>query len=253
MDKDIDKYVQGAQKGDPESQYRVAMAYEKGTGSLRPNKREAFNWYSRAAEQGNIHAQARLGTIYLSAWFEGFSNVVESDERESVKWLLKAAERGHKSSQEQLLAYAWHDSVLEKQKCDWAKQFAEMGSELAYLKHSYCISDYSQKLRWVQKAIDSSDKGVHAGGLEALAGAYECGCGVVRDYSKSVSLLKKVGSNTTDFHIGELYEQGRPGLPRDLQQALYWYRSSDQKSGGKFVNARDKVVQVERQLSQNKE
>ena len=60
------------------------------------DKTEAARWYRKSAEQGNVHAQFILGTMYDRG--EG----LHQDDAEAMKWYRKAAEQGHASAQSRL-------------------------------------------------------------------------------------------------------------------------------------------------------
>jgi len=53
----------GADKGDADCQYNVALMYEQGIGVAKDEK-EAVVWYRKSAEQGNSNAQFNLGVLY---------------------------------------------------------------------------------------------------------------------------------------------------------------------------------------------
>lgn len=53
-------YEQSAEAGYVLAQFAIGECYEKGKG-VKKNKEKAMEWYARAAEQGNLEAQAKLG------------------------------------------------------------------------------------------------------------------------------------------------------------------------------------------------
>ena len=57
------KALPKAERGDVKSQYVVGEMYEKGKGAVRDTK-QAFQWYSKAAEQGNNKATYKIGLFY---------------------------------------------------------------------------------------------------------------------------------------------------------------------------------------------
>ncbi len=59
-------------------------------------KEETFNWYRKAAEQGDAAAQYNLGLCYCNGWG------VSKDMTEAVEWYRKAAEQGNAPAQEKL-------------------------------------------------------------------------------------------------------------------------------------------------------
>ncbi len=57
--KAFDYYLTSAQKGNPETQYKIGLCYETGQGTA-PNMTEALSWYRKSAAQGYPEAVARL-------------------------------------------------------------------------------------------------------------------------------------------------------------------------------------------------
>lgn len=68
-----------------EAQYSLGLIYQQGNG-VPQDSAEAFKWYKKSAELGNIHAQNNLGRMY----FNGES--VPQNSEEAFKWYKKAAE-----------------------------------------------------------------------------------------------------------------------------------------------------------------
>ena len=54
---------------------------------------QAFNWFGKAADQGNADAEVNLGIAYLNG------NGVEQDSAEAAKWLSKSAGQGNALAQ----------------------------------------------------------------------------------------------------------------------------------------------------------
>lgn len=69
--------------------------YSEGIG-VEKDASKAFEWFKKAAEQGNAEAQFFLGRSY----FEGSG--VEEDPQKAMEWLEKAAEQGNADAQNKL-------------------------------------------------------------------------------------------------------------------------------------------------------
>ncbi|MEP4079844.1 tetratricopeptide repeat protein [Haloferula sp.] len=52
-----------ADEGHADSQFNVALMFEKGIG-VKQDEKEALSWYEKAAKQGNSAAQFNLGVLY---------------------------------------------------------------------------------------------------------------------------------------------------------------------------------------------
>ena len=61
---------QVALTGDDDCQLRVGRCYEKGTSFVEQDKEKAFEWYLKAAEQGNEEAMKRVNVYYASKLYD---------------------------------------------------------------------------------------------------------------------------------------------------------------------------------------
>jgi hypothetical protein len=59
----LDQLRQLAASGDPPAQYTLGLRYASGDG-VKQDDKEAAAWFTKAAENGNVKAQAALGTRY---------------------------------------------------------------------------------------------------------------------------------------------------------------------------------------------
>ncbi len=84
---DFDAVKKAAELGDVDAQAMLGVMYARGDG-VPEDDTEAVRWYRKAAEQGDARAQAMLGVKYSSG--EG----VTQDNAEAVRWYRKAAEQG---------------------------------------------------------------------------------------------------------------------------------------------------------------
>ena len=68
------------------------MAYANGYG-VSEDKSEALRWWRKAADQGYIKAEFRLGVAY------DLGDGVPKDEAEAARWYRKAADQGYAEAQ----------------------------------------------------------------------------------------------------------------------------------------------------------
>ena len=94
------------------------------------DKREAFKWYTRAAEAGHAPAQFNLGVYYLNG------NGVKVDKHEAVKWYTRAAEAGHVIAQYYL--------------------------GICYLKGDGIAIDRNEGIKWITRAAEAGDADAQA-------------------------------------------------------------------------------------------
>jgi TonB family protein len=89
-----------ANKGRPNAQFYLGLAYENGDGVTEDDV-VAVGWYRRAAEQGNVKAQYNLGLMHATG------KGVPQHYAAAVEWFRKAAEQGDVRAQYRLgLAYS---------------------------------------------------------------------------------------------------------------------------------------------------
>lgn len=84
----------------------TSVSYEE-DGIVRDDA-EAVKWYRKAAEQGHIEAQNRLGIMYRDG------RGVTQDYTEAVKCFLKAAEQGNAEAQFNLAEAYYHGNGIDK-------------------------------------------------------------------------------------------------------------------------------------------
>lgn len=81
------KFLAAAKVGHIDSQYNLALMYEKGIG-IGKNEKEAVIWYGKAAEQGSAPAQFNLGVLNENG------RGTPIDFAKAHKWYRKAAIQG---------------------------------------------------------------------------------------------------------------------------------------------------------------
>lgn len=107
-----------AEKGEADSQYRLAIMYQNGLGVVR-NELLAMKWMVAAANQNFPMAQHGLGFMYM----EG--DCVAKNSEKAVNWFRKAAEQGMAGSQT-TLAMMYETGNGVEQDTDEAKKWYRM-------------------------------------------------------------------------------------------------------------------------------
>ena len=102
-----------AKRGDAGAQFSVAIAYEDGVGTNKDPK-QAFDWYSKAANQGHSGAQYKVGSFYEQG------RVVKKDTKAAMDWYKKAADNGSRQAKKRMSTMA-----ASEQKAQQAKQERE--------------------------------------------------------------------------------------------------------------------------------
>lgn len=117
---------------------------------------EAFDWYTKAADKGNVLAQYKLGEMYYNG--EG----VIHDYAKAVEWYEKAAEQGNLDAQLRLVDMYYNGEGVEK--------------------------DYTKSVKWFRKADEQEDL-IALYNLECM---YYNGRNLEKDYVKAIKLYKKL-------------------------------------------------------------
>jgi len=183
-------------------------------------------WYRKAADQGDISAQASLGWLYARG--EG----VPQDYGQAVVWFRKAAEQGDARSQFNLgRAYSNGQGVPQDylQAATWYRKAADQGLAPAefslgirYSRGQGVAQDYSQAAEWFRKAAEQGD----AGSENNLGDLYENGHGVPQDYEQAAAWYRKAadkGNAVAQFGLGSLYFGGH-GVQQDYLEAYFWLK-----------------------------
>ena len=91
----FDWYKKAAEQGNAEGQLKLAVLYYTGQGTDK-NYEEALYWANKAAEQNDADAQYLIGTMYEAG--EG----VAIDETQAISWYKKAAKQGNANAKTKL-------------------------------------------------------------------------------------------------------------------------------------------------------
>jgi TPR repeat protein len=180
-------YLEAAEKGIAEAQYRLGNIYLEGNGVAR-DPAKAASWFRRAAEQGHASAQNNFGLLCLNG------SGVHKNDAEALKWFIKSAQAGDAGGQNNLGA--------------------------AYIAGSGVRVDYAEGARWLRKAADQ-------GSIEAeytLGTLYANGRGVPRDSATAVQWFRSAatkGYARAQVVLGQMYLSGQ-GTARDYTEARQW-------------------------------
>lgn len=143
-----------AERGDAESQMKVALAFDKDE-----NFEEAASWYRKAAEQGVSEAQNNLGVMYKDG--QG----VDQDYNEAARWFLLAAQQDNTLAQLNL-GWLYHAGKGLCQDTDsaryWYSRAARKGHATAQLNLGILYlqqADTTTALYWLQQASQQDNSG----------------------------------------------------------------------------------------------
>ena len=208
-------YRLAADRGHAGAQTAMGVFYSGAHGLFEPNMQIAFQYFSKAANQGDATAQYRIGDIYL------FQNNVG----EAEKWLNMALNNGEKNA---LIGLA--DIHMRQGRKEEAVKLltkaATLGNPMAMNNLGFCYQngqgvhmDKEIAVYWYQKAVD----GNYDLACQNLAICYRDGIGVEKNPAKMVEILQKgvqLGNVFCMYQLGIFYKQGIPGvIPMNMDRA----------------------------------
>jgi len=161
-DGDCISIVEAAERGSPEAQFQVGMAYATGRGRPRDDA-AAAGWFARAARGGHPRGQAYYGM----SLYRGIGG--SPDRAEGVKWLSRAAEAGEREAQSALGVAYYEGGGIEVNYLDaekWWRQAAMQGAVDAqfnlgalYFEGRGVSRNEDEALKWLASAAEHGHPG----------------------------------------------------------------------------------------------
>jgi TPR repeat protein len=254
-----------AQKGDPQAQTLLALAYHSGV-LLKNNEDEALRLLHLAAGKGYVPAEESLGIYYAMG-----IGMEKPDPQAAVMWYTAAAQKGSVDAATNMGSmYASGDGVPKDMNMAvrWFRQAADAGSgaaaynlALMYQRGDGVPRDEQQAQTFLSKAADESfapalrDSGLRAAfprdgsapnpelaiarlkrGAEMgdaisqaiLGDIFSSGQLVPADYDQAARYYKRAadqGQRDGEFGLAVRYVTGQ-GLPKDAREALRWFTAA---------------------------
>ena len=259
----LKEWRQGAEQGDAEAQYCLAVEEES-----YGHEEKALYWYKESAEQGHIKAQLELAVLHETGRY------VEQNDEQTVYWYRQIVEREFDETQfkpyklsnelehskEYIQSYQWHVKEMyveaqfnlgyaydsgkgitqnDEQAIYWYRKAAEQGHKraqfclgCAYSDGQGCVpKDDEQAVYWYQQAAEdfvTNSYRDRKGDIDAqfnLACAYEKGEGVSQDDGKAVYWYAKVaGKGDADAQLELGKIYEKADIAQDYEQLISWYR-----------------------------
>jgi TPR repeat protein len=204
-----------------EDAYACGLCYDFGLG-VSKDVTMAAEWYTRAAEQGNIFAQKSLGACYRNG--EG----AVKDEKKGVEWFTRAAKQGYANAQCNLgLCYVNGQGVAkdEKKAVDWYTKASEQGCASAHSSLGVCYLNGQGVAKDEKKAVELFTRAAEQGirGAQCNLGCcYLNGEGVVKNEKKAVEWFTRAAeqglANAQDF-LAVCFQCGR-GVAKDEKKGI---------------------------------
>ena len=217
-------FLKAAENGDADSQERVGYLYYNGYGVTK-NPAKSVEWWLKAAEQGDTLAQCRIGNRYCDG------NGVEQDYVAAFNWWKKSAEQGYAVGQNNV-GWCYHEGKGVEQNYaeafKWYSMAAEQGDATGQnnIGDLYCDGigveqDYVAAFNWWKKSAEQGN----AEGQNNVGWCYQNGYGVEQNYAEAFkwySMAAEQGNAGSQRHLGEMYENGW-GVAKSIAKAKKYY------------------------------
>ncbi len=161
--KTIKALMAQADAGDPVAQNSLGSAYQTGKG-ISQDDDEAFEWFTKSAQQGLPIAQYNLGFLY----YRGTG--VQQDFKEALQWIGKAASQGFAVAQFAVAGFYYRGSgglpVNHDEAFFWYQKAAAQGYPpaqyllgLMFFYGNGVEQDYIRATAWLELAAKKGEKG----------------------------------------------------------------------------------------------
>ena len=217
-------FSQAAEQGDSEAQYRLGDMLFNGD-FVPMNHKEAFLWYLKAAEQNHPKAQFKVGFYY----YNGIE--MPKDLAAAYEWYRLSALQGYDIAQHQFGDFYFFGVYVEqdiRKGLYWYEKSVEAdeennGSLQYFISIQYSALGENQKsLYWLSKAARNN----YQDAILLLAYQYYHGIGIVlKNYHKAFELYgqaSELGNSEAMHNIGTMYYNGF-GVRQNFLQAKEWF------------------------------
>jgi len=188
---DFDRDMKGAEGGDVNSMFSLAVAYANGYG-VEQSYPKAMKWYEKAADKGDAAAKYRLGA--MNAIGQGTKKNLDK----AAEWFTKAAETGDFKSS--LILYSMYSGWKEVRKDD------------------------SLAFKWLKNAV-AADADKQPNWAFLLGVMYYRGQGTKKSYGwakRYFEYASSKGDPRGDIMLGTMYKNGE-GVEKNLDKAAAYY------------------------------
>jgi hypothetical protein len=229
------KYDQDIPQKSPEKLYILATKYQTGKGKTQ-DLNKALILYHKAAKQGHIEAQYKLGNMYYEI------KEIDKHYKKAFEWYSNAAEQGH-SDAKYKLGCMYHNGLGVKKSyqktVDWYNKAMEQGNFDAM----YRIGSMRVHGEWFTKDIKKAceeyfmkaAEGGHPDAQLLVAYYYFTGIGVAQDFNKAEGYLLKCAAGKKKTK-NEIIKTFVTWIADHLSDNSYFYRG-DNIPEGKKCNA----------------
>lgn len=180
--------LSAAESGDVNAQLQVALAYNQGSEEVEKDAQASYDWFMKAAEQGNAIGQYNVGVMHLTG------QLGEVDYPTALLWLEKAARQNH--------------------------PYALVNLGAMYEAGLGVDADTEKALAYYQQAADL-DNGLACLQLGQLYYSSQEPDGKVKAYELFVKGAE-LGNSQSAYNLGVMTANGE-GTEADVAAAVEWY------------------------------
>jgi TPR repeat protein len=169
-----------AESGDAMAQFNLGECYRDGSNGVVQDHKQAFDWFHKAALQGNTKAMKNIGAAYEHGIFIKHVQFLSAERvsilkfnheiglglprknEEAMKWYKMAADNGNAEAQNTLGEWFFYGTngvrTDFRVACNWFKKAAIVGHAQAqfhlgeYYRDDLFDVDYPQSLDWFYKS-----------------------------------------------------------------------------------------------------
>ena len=228
-----------AKSGDPESQFKLAQAYDPEikivNSRLKKDSEIAMEWYRKAANAGYADAQ----------FFYAQKMGINGDMKKCRYWLQKAINQGHQKSkilyETQLKAEIdinFELGALNEKSIDLIEQGVNIGYSVAQRASAEILYNGYNGQKDIKKSIELYTSAANQGDIKSQANLgiiYYVGEVVQKDYIEAVKWWKMAANNgdaQSQFNLGKMYWEGN-GVEQSDEYSIMWVkRAADQGHDG---------------------
>lgn len=204
-------YLKAAEQGDRDAQYNLGLMYRKGKG-VEQSESKAFEWYLKAADQGDADAQIIVGYMYQKGIGVG------QNDNKAVEWYRKAVENGNSDAQCNLGGMYYEGRGVEQNDSKAVELYlkaAELGNAQALCNMGVMYIEgrgVEKNYRTAAELFRKASKGGDEQGTINLGQMYMNGDGVEQSYIRAQALFRKATRSTSPkirFQAIELQDQAK--------------------------------------------
>ncbi len=224
----IEEKIDAAENGDIDCMDELAMLYTNGDEDTDSDPQKAVYWFRKMAEAGNSNGMFNLG-LHLAK-----GHGIERNFEQAAFWMEKAADAGDEDAPNAAKEYKKLAECIVKAEAGDAQAQAELAGGLMKLGGSLDQAgqgnDYTESVRWAQKAIDQGN----AEGMWVMALAYHHGRGVAQNMDIAIEYYEQgaeLGNAACRHNLGCEYMSGEH-VEEDHKKAFELIKSAAEQGYG---------------------